>query len=107
MPTYVEIDLDRPRKLSYRFSDVHDLCRRLGNISIIGLAKQAEALDPAALVSLLEFGFRHEDRKLSYERAKELVDMYIERGGLLRDLINKIVAALMAGLGLEDTGEKA
>ena len=81
MPGEIEITLDQVRKVKFRFRDIEELCRRLGNITLVQLAERAAGGDPQFVLWGLWAGLRHEDQRLTPNKVLELLDKHLESGG--------------------------
>lgn len=93
---YVEIDLDRPRKLRYGFRDLRDLERRLGGAPFEKVLDNLRGLHLETLVQVLCVGLRWDDPKIGPARTEELVGTYLRGGGEIAKLLEAISEALTA-----------
>lgn len=59
----------------------------------------------AVAVSYVWAGLRHENPRLTFQQAGDLIDGFIERGGNLEDLVEPIVEALIRARVLKRAGE--
>lgn len=91
---YVELDLDRPRKLRYRIPDLRDACRRLGGLTISALLDRLGQLDLDAVLIVVWAGLRHEDKRLTPERVEELVQDQVDKGVSVAALVLQLTEAL-------------
>jgi len=98
MTRYVEIELDRPRRLRYDINALADLEEALG--VGLGAALSGERMGIRTLRAMLWAGLRHEDPMLTIREAGELLNGYLERHGNLEGISQAINRALEAsGIG--------
>jgi hypothetical protein len=86
---YVEVFLDRPRRLVFRHKDLRDAVntskRSIGDL--IG--------DPfGGWPVLLQHGLRHKDTTLSLDDCSEMIERWVQAGQPLKDLSDKVIRAL-------------
>lgn len=90
------VRLDRERRLKFRVSDLRELTRRLGNIGVKQLLERLSDMDLDAMVSTLHVGLRHEEPRMRFERAEELLQIAIDQDGSMQPVMQAIVDALIA-----------
>lgn len=101
---YVHITLDKPRKLRFRHRDLADLEEQSGK----GLLQLMTSTTMHGVRLLLNYGLRHQDTKMTPEKASDLIDVWIEKGGTLAGLNDKILDGLrVAGFWSDRTDTKA
>lgn len=100
MPDMQTIDLDRPRTLRFTLGSLRLLQQRLSNMSLMQIANRIEQVDIEAIVQAVWVGLTHEDRKLTLEKAQELIDAKLQNGLRMSDVIRPLVQAIMQGGGL-------
>lgn len=101
MLNYVEIELDRPRKIRFSIPDLRDLQRRLNGLSLVQIVRRLQDLDLDVLVPALWAGLRREDPKLRPDDVEQLIQAHIDGGGNLGQIIGPLSDAFVAGAGLE------
>ena len=106
----IDIVLDQPRKIKFRFRDIDDLCRRLGNITVVQLLEKAQGGDTQYVTWGLLVGLRHEDSKLTFIKVQDLVEKYLEKedtsmAEIIGLLDKAIVQSGMFGKDAEERGE--
>jgi hypothetical protein len=90
---YVNIELDRPRRIRFDVNALSDAEEALG----MGLGAVMQTQMGVRMIrALLWAGLRWEDRGLTLERTGTLIQQYIESGGTLEDLGEKLTQALVA-----------
>ena len=92
----VEITLDKPRTLKYRWPDLRDLSRRLNGASLSQLFTRLGEADPDAVSMALMVGLRHQDGKLTLDKVDELIQGFFDGGGKVADLLNAITEAIQS-----------
>lgn len=95
---YIEIELDKTRRLRFRHNDLADLEVASGK----GLAELMGGMSFQAIRMLLSYGLRWKDTQMTPFRAGDLIDVWIENGGTLESLTEKILDALRASGFLAD-----
>lgn len=83
----VPITLDRPRTLKFSFNafaDMQDADPRIFQKSVFSLP---------VIRRYLCAGLKHEDSQITEVRAGEILETYLENGGILDDLITKVMDA--------------
>lgn len=91
----VDLTLDKPRSLRYDLNALADVETLLGKPFGV-VVGEMRALGVVSLRALLWAGLRHEDRRLTVERAGALIQGYLEQdGNLLEQLYAKIDEALV------------
>lgn len=95
---YVLIELDRPRRLRYDINALAELEDALGG-SLFEAFQQQRQMGVKFLRLLIWGGLRWEDRALTLVQAGDLLQLYLENGKSLEDLIQVITKALeLSGL---------
>ncbi len=90
---YVNIELDKPRRIRFDINALSDAEEALG----MGLgALMQSQMGIRVIRALLWAGLRWEDRGLTLERTGTLIQQYIESGDTLEDLGEKLTQALVA-----------
>ena len=102
----VELKLDRPRTLKYRWSDLRELCRRLGGLSLVQFSDRLSQADPETVSTALLIGLRHEDKRLTGEKIDDMIQAFFDSGGRVAELMNAVSEALVeSGGGRASGGE--
>ena len=110
---YAEIKLDKVRRLRYRWGDIRELSRRLGEgdgkrLTMRGLLTKLEEAEPETITIMVAVGLRAEDDKLTIDQVDEMLDAYFKRDdGSLATLLSAINAAVQGQGALRDRGKKA
>lgn len=99
MPRYVEIELDKPRRLRFDINALADAEEALGG----SLASLGEQMGIRPLRALIWAGLKWEDPQLSIRQAGDLIQQYLEHGGDPAELGRLVLRALEAS-GLARTG---
>ena len=113
MVDYAEIKLDKVRRLKYRWGDIRELSRRLGEgdgkrLTLRGLLSKLEEAEPETITIMVAVGLRAEDDKLTIDQVDEMLDAYFKRDdGTLATLLAAINAAIQGQGALRDRGKKA
>jgi hypothetical protein len=94
MPHSVRIELDRPRQLRYDVNAVAAVEDELG-LGLVALVKP-DRIGYQVLRVLLWGGLRHEDATLTVDDAGDLVQSYIENGGTIVTMMEKVNLAFRA-----------
>ena len=108
---YAEITLDKPRKLKYRWGDIRELARRLGEgegkrLTLRGMLTKLEEAEPETITIMVAVGLRHEE-PLTIEQTDEILDAYFKRDtGDLATLLAAINAAIQGQGVLRDRKKK-
>lgn len=90
---YVTIELDKPRRIRFDINALSDAEEALG----MGLgAVMQQQVGPRVLRALLWAGLKWEDKGLTLQRTGTLIQQYIENGGTLESLAEKLTEALVA-----------
>ena len=90
----VTIQFDKPRRLTYRWTDARTICQRCGNISLVEFLTRIGQTNPDVLHTALFIGLSNEDPKLTGKKLDDLVQAYIDNGGQLSALVNDVLEAL-------------
>ena len=90
---YVEIDLDRPRKIRFAFRDLRDLEARTGGLAFQDILVRMGALHFSTVLQALYVGLRSEDKKMTPARTEELIEAHLEKGRPLSALLNAVMEA--------------
>ena len=110
---YAEIKLDKVRRLRYRWGDIRELSRRLGEgdgkrLTMRGLLTKLEEAEPETITIMVAVGLRAEDDKLTIDQVDEMLDAYFKRDdGTLATLLAAINGAIQGQGALRDRGKKA
>lgn len=105
MSRSVLVTLDRERHLRYTINALADLEQHLG--TGLGGVMLTGKVGIGFMRGFLWAGLKHEDARLSVERAGQLLQDYLDRGGDLASLANSMNEAMqIAGFGRtrEDAG---
>lgn len=94
MSGYVEIALDRPRRLHYDTNAICDLEEKLGKP--ISAALDSQSAGFSMVRALLWAGIKHEDKGMTIERTGRILNDYIVAGGSQQALGDRINQALKA-----------
>jgi len=98
---YVNIELDRPRRIRFDTNALCDAEEALG----VGIgAMMNQQMGFRAIRALLWAGLKWEDRGLTLERTGTLIQKYLENGGDLGALGETLTRALMVS-GLFESSE--
>lgn len=98
MPAWVDIDLDKPRKLRFQYNDVVDIENAIGK----GFFQLINSLHFVEVRALLAYGLRWMDQSMTPVKAGQLIqEHWIGKGKPLTDLAKVLVSALRAGGMLE------
>jgi hypothetical protein len=116
MTLYVDLTLDKPRRFQFTPFDCAAVCRML---NAMGYRVSEQTLDADKLrilligrnfdayAAVLSAGLRHEDERVTHDRAMRLLSDYLGKGGDL-EVIAKAIrdAAILSGVWLapEDRG---
>lgn len=84
----VPVTLDRPRLLKFSFNALADI----QNIDPAGLFKYEGSMPVLRL--LLWGGLKHEDPELTLTKVGEIIDKWLEDGGIYEDLVTTVQDAL-------------
>ena len=90
----VMLILDKPRTLTYRWTDMRTITQRLGGCTMIEFLQRLGNTQPDVLHTALLVGLSNDDAKLTGKRLDDLIQSYIDRGGKLGDLVNAVLEAL-------------
>jgi len=94
MPAWVDIVLDKPRKLRYRHNDIADMEQATGR----GFQDLLVGMQFHGARTLLSYGLRWMDRTMTPVKAGDLIqDHWIETGHTLDDLADVLLEALESG----------
>lgn len=96
---YVLIDLDKPRKLRFRHNDLADLELQSGK----GLGELMAGQSFHGIRLLLSYGLRWQDPKMTPSKAGDLAQAWVDKGGALDGLLEKILDALRAAGFIKDS----
>jgi len=103
----IEITLDKPRQLKFTFASLRLLQARLGGASLLQIISRIESVDVEAIVQAVWIGFGGDDRKLTFDRAQELLDAHMTNGNNMADLMRPLVLAIMQASGLVKAKDNA
>ena len=95
-PRYIDVSLDKPRKLRFDVNALDALERATGAPlgEMIGLLARGSM---RCLKLSIWQGLRHEDLKLSPDRVGELIQRYLEAGGSAGDLNDLVIEGIPEG----------
>lgn len=104
---YVEITLDRVRKLRFTIEELEALETRV-NQPVGDVFANLGKLDIRMLRQVLWTGLRHDDRNLRFEKVRDLMSAYLAEGHTLADLLWAINQAIVRSgiFGREIGGEE-
>lgn len=91
---YVEIELDRPRRMRFSFRDLRDLENRLGGIPFQEVLNRLQAMHLNTLVQTIHIGLRGEDPRMTVARVEEIIEEYLGKGRPLADLLSAVAEAM-------------
>lgn len=89
----VPITLDRPRLLRFNITAARRFKQEYGKALYevrIPSENRLELLDHDCLAHILYAGLRHEDSKLNVDKVVALLDDWLEQGGNLKEVYDKI-----------------
>jgi hypothetical protein len=90
----VDITLDKPRRIRFDVNALDSLEQVLGGMPIGEMiGKMARASVHVAKMALWQ-GLRHEDRNLTLDRVGNMIQGYLDAGGEIGDLNDKLFEAL-------------
>lgn len=92
---YVEITLDRTRKMRFGLRDLRDLERRLGGIPFQQVLENLRRLHLETLVHTLAVGLRFDDPKLDVDKVEGLLQAYLRGSGQIKTVMDALVEAFM------------
>lgn len=98
MPMFVNIELDKPRRLRFTFNDLADVDAKLGSSVLYMLAdpeRIAERFNFNVFRTLLWAGLKWEDHTLTVERVGNIIDSYLEKGGDFNYVVEKLIEGLV------------
>src|SRR5512139_1884184 len=98
--SYIEIDLDKPRKLRFDLASLRDLQRRLGNRTLLEIANRIREVDIDVIMQSYYLALRWEDKALTPGQVESILQKRIDAGGNITELINPLSEAFMTGAGL-------
>ena len=88
--THVDLTLDKPRRLRFDINALADVEQIGGH----PLPQLLGVLGFSTIRLLLWAGLRHEDRRLTVERVGDIMTAYLQGGGALATLAERITDAL-------------
>lgn len=103
MPLYVEVQLDKPRRLRFDVNALADLEEKMG-VSFAMLLHPSRA-GFSSYRGLIWAGLKWEDRGLTLERAGNMLQTYFANGGTEDQLTEWIDKALVAAKIIKDTSK--
>lgn len=95
---YVHIELDRHRRIRFRHNDLADLEVASGK----GVGELMSGQSFHGIRMLLAYGLRWDDNKMTPTKAGQLIDGYMEQGGTLEEVVDKILDAMRGSGYLKD-----
>jgi len=96
---YVDLELDKPRRLRFTLSAVKDLETAMGGKPLGGILDELGQLGINAVCVALICGLKHEDPTLTPNLMVKILSDYLERGGTL-DTVYGAVKEALDGSGL-------
>lgn len=90
----IQIHLDRPRHLRFSINALADLEEATGQSVLLAMSEKN--LGFRSLRALLWAGLRHEENGISIERAGDLLQKFMENGGELSTVMEKVALAVQA-----------
>jgi len=90
----VSLALDKPRALTYLWTDARTICQRLGGISLVDFLTKLGQTTPDVLHTALFIGLSNEDPKLTGKKLDDLIQGFINGGGQLSTLVNAVLEAM-------------
>lgn len=107
--SHIDVTIDRPRRIKYTMKTARQLeaaARALNGSGIAALMAGAQIPDVIALLTC--YGIKHEDPKMNESKAEDIVQIFIDNGGDVEDLYDKLTDALIAsGLYKKKAAEAA
>lgn len=98
--SYIEIELDKPRRLRFDLAALRDLQRRLGNKTLLEIANRIREVDLDVIMQSYYMALRWEDKALTPAAVETVLQKRIDAGGSISELINPLSEAFMAGAGM-------
>jgi hypothetical protein len=98
--SYIEIELDKPRRLRFDLAALRDLQRRLGNRTLLDIASRIREVDLDVIMQSYYMALRWEDKALTPGQVETLLQKRMDAGGSISELINPLSEAFMTGAGL-------
>jgi len=106
---FVEIELDRPRKIRFSFSDLRTLETRLGNLPFQSILEMLSQMNLNALAATLAIGLRWDDKTISPSKVDALMDEYMKKHQTVVPVLEAIVKAFeVSGItgGASEDGDR-
>ena len=97
---YVEVELDRTRRLRFDYDALCDLQARLGNLPVLDILDRLARLDMNAIRWAVFYGLRWEDKAVSQEAVQRLIQTKIDADAGLEGIALPVARALSLGAGL-------
>jgi len=91
---FVAVTLDKPRMLRFDYNAIADLQEQAG-LSMADMMDESK-LGFGTIRSFVWAGLKHEDPTMTTRKAGELIQGYLENGGKIEQLMQKVVKAIMA-----------
>ncbi len=92
---YVEIELDKPRKLRFTIPALRDLERRRGGEAVSVTEMKARNMSVDALIDLTWAGLKNEDQQITADKVSLLIQKHwIEKGKSFLDLYAEVQKGL-------------
>jgi hypothetical protein len=91
---YVELEMDRTRKIRFSFKDLRDLETRLGGIPFQQVLDNLQQMHLSTLVQTLHVGLRGDDGRLNTTKVEDLIESYLKKGGSMVVLLTAIAEAM-------------
>ncbi len=91
---YVEMELDKHRKLRLGFKELRDLENRMGGIAFGDILAKLSSMSFNAILQTLHVGLRGDDPRLTMSKLEDILADYMNNGGSIGDLLSPITEAL-------------
>lgn len=91
---YVDIELDKPRRLRFDLSAIQDLEMAMGNRPLGEILNDLSRMSLTAVSLALLHGLKHEDPTLNKRLVDRILEGYIKGGGTLDVVYGKVKDAL-------------
>ncbi len=91
---YIEVELDRDRKLKLGFKELRDLENRLGGIPFGEILGRLSSLSFNTILQTLHVGLRGDDPRLTISKLEDVIAAHMDNGGASSDLLTPITEAL-------------
>jgi hypothetical protein len=98
--SYIDIELDKPRRLRFDLAALRDLQRRLNNLTLLQIANRIREMDVDILMQSYYIALRWEDKALTPGQVDQMLQRRLDAGGSISELITPLSEAFMSGAGL-------